>query len=70
LIKVNLWQIPLIAHDLERDPHKVQYLKMHIKVTIKSWGQIRNRIVSRHRSGEGYKNFLRHWRLPRVQWPP
>jgi len=23
LIKVNLWQIPLIAQDLERDPHKV-----------------------------------------------
>ena len=30
----------------------------------------RDRIGSRHRSREVYKQILQHWRAPRTQWPP
>ena len=32
--------------------------------------ELRDRIVSRHRSGEGTKTFLQYWRSPRTQWHP
>ncbi len=32
--------------------------------------ELRDKIILRHRSGEGYKTFLLHWRFPRAQWLP
>ena len=42
----------------------------------KPWGrkelsvECRDRIVPRHRFGEGYQKCLQHWRSPRTQWHP
>jgi len=32
--------------------------------------KLRDRIVARHRSGQGYKKNLLHLRFLRAQWPP
>ena len=51
--------------------YKVQQLTVYVRAKTKPWGrrncpELRDMIVSRHRSGEGYQ----YWRSPRTQWPP
>ena len=76
-IRVHLWSIQSI--DLERHifayvrPHSWQCMSEH-KPSHEAQGiavDLWDRIVSRHRSGEGgTEKCLQHWRSQWAQWPP
>jgi hypothetical protein len=78
LIGVHLWSIQLIGHDLQRctpvyiRSHSWQCRSeqklSHVVEDIVRSSETVLRLVSRHRSMEGYQ--LQHWRSPRTQWPP
>ncbi len=78
LTGVNLWQIQLIGHDLERHTHKSIWsltAEMDVRAKTKPWGQ-RNGLQSWEtglcwdRSGEDYKKNSAVFKVHRSIWPP